>query len=393
MQRKFFKYNLVIIALFGIFLCYNAKATDEGSESLEGPSLQEISSLSQQDIIKEVSKRIFSEEEKMDLDQMGIHFGKQLSKNSLDELLNAYFNETDSNIKGQLRLLIFHVYDPAKKEILKEAYKDPRVKGEEEHKFFFMTLYPILESPTDQDLNPILQFLSEQRIVDGDPYALQKVENIKDTSLLDSILDMNSPHLDSPLAFQIALGQAMSINSPENTKRIKRVLNHVLQNQDSITCQNFAYMLSGAYYDMIQTKAPLNLEAYGEMDNNETCPLNTKWDKKFKENLMIWDEATNDPKRLKKIDEIQSQSTIESEVEGAKSRYAINNEENLDGTVKVKFEDIKTYLSEFRGKEYNSIKDLEKEARRKIKSLGTYPTEENTFEGAPMEWGESLVKE
>jgi hypothetical protein len=201
---------------------------------------------------------------------------------------------------------------------------------------------------------------------------------------------LNSPYLDSPLPFQIALGRAMTKDSTENTERIKRVLNHVLQSPNSPACQAFGYLLSGAFYGMTQLKAPINIEAYDIIDNKKTVALDTDWDRKFKEKLEVWDREINNPKRINRIEEIETQSILEHEIEGAKSRYAIKNEENLEGAVKVKFEDIKNYLSEFRGKEYKSIEDLEKEAGRKISSLGTYPTEENTFEGKPMEWGEPI---
>jgi hypothetical protein len=182
----------------------------------------------------------------------------------------------------------------------------------------------------------------------------------------------------------------MSIDSPKNTERIKRVLNYSIQTPDSETCQGFAYLLSWAHYDMIQLKKPINIEAYEISDTKNTSPLNTNWDKKFKEKLEIWDQAVNNPKRIKTLEAEQNQSILEHEIEGAKSRYAINNEENLDGSVKVKFEDIRNYLSEFRGKEYKSLEELEQEARRKISTLGTYPTEENSFEGNPMEWGDPI---
>jgi hypothetical protein len=359
-------------------------------DPLQEITYQNIKNYNTKEIINIISNKIFSGADKIDLDQLGISFSKQLSKESLSDLLDAYFNEQNPNIKHQLGLLVLHTYDNSNKEILKESYNDPRVKSEEGHEFFFVTLFPILKNANNRDINSVLQFISEQKIVDGGTYALQGFNDIQEDSLLNAILDMDSPYLESPLTFQIALGKAMGTDSTENTERIKRILNHALQSPNSPVCQGLVYLLLGAFYDMTQLKRPINIEAYDIIEDKKTLALNTDWDKKFKEKLEIWDREINNPQRVKKIKEIENQSILEVEIEGAKSRYAIRNEKKLNGTIEVKFEDIRNYLSEFRGTDYKSIADLEKEAGRKISSLGTYPTEENTFEGKPIEWGEPL---
>lgn len=395
--------NKVVISIFlflhlcivNISLSQNIDTDQASLDNLEDISYKEVERYSQREIIEKVSKRIFTDSNTT-LDLLCIKFSNNLCPKSLSHLLNTYFETENEDIRSQLTHLIFYAHTTNQKEILLQAHNDPRVNNENNHSFFFSTLHPLTDAPNEKIINSILKFMSDQKIVDGDPYALKKLEGIKVTKPFYDILDLKSPYLNSFLGFQIALAVTMGHDSPENTVRIKKILNFAGQQppKKSVACESLTYLLSGAFYAMTQLGRPINIEAYENADRNKFTPTDTEWNNKFEKQIQTWDVGLNNPKRIKELSQVNAQNNITYEIENAKSRYAISNETSLNsrGFVQVKFEDIKLEISGINGTEYQSLSEMEKTAGREILSLGTYPTEENSFQGDPIVWGKIINK-
>jgi hypothetical protein len=326
-------------------------------------------------------------------------FIEKVDKAAIDLLLNKYFGTTDQEIKWQLLRLMKCIASENGIRLLIETHNDARVINEPGHLFFAESIFPIITYGQAHGINnsieAVLGFMGKQKIISINPYSITCFDQIDAPKELYEALDLDSPYSDSYVVFNMALGSVMTQDNPENADRIKRVITAASQNPNDIICQGLLYMLSQYTYDLSQLGKDTNIEAYDFDSSKELSREDKEWIAKFQDKLKIWNTEHNSPKRLKQAEKDKAIEEIYSEIESAKSQYAMNNEETLNGTEDVKFKDILPYINELREYHKNnitikSLKDLEEKAGVKIKSLGTYSVQENSNQGKSIVWGKII---